>query len=382
MRPLGAQEEGLDMKIAINASIVDPFLSGLGIYAVHLFKELAKLHDDVVVYTSHPEVCEVNSARFRRIGWRVQTSYGRMGHLRRLIWTQTVLPLRLLADRATLLFSPLPEGMLLPTIPQVIVVHDLLPLRFPQEYPRQRYYFRSLVPAMLKRARAVVAVSESTKQDLQLFYGLRANAIQVVPGGYDQSRYRVGLMSQPIRQQYGLPSYLLYVGNLLPHKNLHRLLQAFAPLSRKFPHTLVIAGRKDPRYYPPLEAEARALGVQERVRFLDYVPAADLPALYAAADVCVLPSLYEGFGLPILEAMACGTPVIAAHTSSMPEVAGDAAMLVDPHDVPAISMAMESVLGNAGMREGMRRRGLARVTQFSWARTALMILKILEKVAA
>jgi glycosyltransferase involved in cell wall biosynthesis len=379
---VGAHEEGLDMKIAINASIVDPFLSGLGIYAVHLFKELAKLHDDVVVYTSHPEVCEVNSTRFRRIGWRVQISYGRMGHLRRLIWTQMVLPLRLLADRATLLFSPLPEGMLLPTIPQVIVVHDILPLRFPQEYPRQQYYFRYLVPAMLNKARAVVTGSESTRQDLLTFYRLEASKIHVVPDGYDQSRYRVGLLSQAIKQQYGLPSYLLYVGNLLPHKNLHRLLQAFAPISRKFPHTLVIAGRKDPRCYPPLEAEARALGVQDRVRFLDYVPAADLPALYAAADVFVLPSLYEGFGLPILEAMACGTPVIAAYTSSMPEVASDAAMLVDPYDVPAISMAIESALGDVGMREAMRRRGLARVAQFSWARTALMLLKILEKVAA
>jgi len=369
------------MKIAINASIIDPFLSGLGIYAVHLCKELAKLHDDVVVYTAHPEVCEVNSSRFRRIGWRVQTSYGRMGHLRRLIWTQTVLPFRLLADRATLLFSPLPEGMLLSPIPQVIVVHDILPLRFPQEYPRQQYYFRYLVPAMLKRARAVVAVSESTREDLRVFYSLEASKILVVPDGYDQSRYRVGLMSQAIQQQYGLASYVLYVGNLLPHKNLHRLLQAFAPISGKFPHTLVIAGRKDPRYYPPLEAEARALGVQNRVRFLDYVPAADLPALYAAADVFVLPSLYEGFGLPIIEAMACGTPVIAAHTSSMPEVGGDAAMLVDPHDVPAMSMAMESVLGNAGMREAMRRRGLARATQYSWGGTALMILEILAKVA-
>src|SRR5262245_60731341 len=209
------------MKIAINASIVDPFLSGLGIYAVHLFKELAKLHDDVIVYTSHPEVCDVKSARFRRIGWRVQTSYGRMGHLRRMIWTQMVLPLRLLADRATMLFSPLPEGMLLPTIPQVIVVHDILPLRFPQEYPRQQYYFRYLVPAMLNRARAVVTGSESTRQDLLTFYGLELSKIQVVPGGYDQRRYRVGLMSRAIQQKYGLASYLLYVGNLLPHKNLH-----------------------------------------------------------------------------------------------------------------------------------------------------------------
>ena len=370
------------MKIAINASIVDPFLSGLGTYAVHLFKELANLHADVIMYTAHPEVCEVNPTRCRRISWSVQTSYGRRGHLQRMIWTQLVLPLRLLADRATLLFSPLPEGMLLPIIPQVIVVHDLLPLRFPQEYPRQQYYFRYLVPAMLNRARAIIAVSESTRRDLLMLYSLQASKIQVVPDGYDQGRYRVGLMAQATQQNYGLAPYLLYVGNLLPHKNLHRLLQAFALISGRFPHTLVIAGRKDRRYYPSLEAEARALGVQERVRFLDYVPAADLPALYAAADVFVFPSLYEGFGLPILEAMACGVPVIAAHTGSMPEVAGDAAMLVNPDDVPAIAMAMESVLGNTGMREGMRRRGLMRASQYSWAKTAMMILKILERVAA
>ena len=131
----------------------------------------------------------------------------------------------------------------------------------------------------------------------------------------------------------------------------------------------------------PLFVPVKVLSFHDRVIFTGFVEEEGRRSLPRTCRF-VYPSVYEGFGLPILEAMACGTPVIAAHTSSMPEVAGDAAMLVDPHDVPAISMAMESALGNAGMREGMRRRGLARVTQFSWARTALMILKILEKVAA
>jgi len=370
------------MRIAINASIVDPFVSGLGVYTVHLFRELAKLHDDVVVYTSYPEVCGVNAGQLRRIRWPVQASHGRLGHLQRLVWTQAILPCRVLADRATLLLSPLPEGMLLSRLPQVIVVHDVLPLRFPTEYPRQQYYFRYLVPAMLRRARAVVTVSQHTKEDILTFYGIDAGQIHVVPNGYDVDSFSVGHESQEIRAKYGLGAYLLYVGNLLPHKNLQALMSAFALISMRYSQTLVIAGRRDPRYYPSLEAQTRTLGIQARVRFLDYVPAKDLPALYAGAEVFVLPSLYEGFGLPVLEAMACGTPVIASRTSSIPEVAGDAAILIDPRNVHELSTAMEAVLGDAEMREAMRRKGLARAAQFSWSRMAMTILNILERAAA
>jgi glycosyltransferase involved in cell wall biosynthesis len=377
--PLGFRK--IEMRIGINASIVDLFLSGLGTYTVELSRELAKLHGDVILYTAQPEVCAIDAARMRQIRWRVQASQGRMGHLRRLLWTQTVLPYGLLVDRASLLLSPLAEGMFLPTVPQVIVVHDILPLRFPTEYPWQQYYFRYLVPAMLKRARAIVAVSEHTKRDLRLFYGIDAGAIEVVPNGYDRERYRVGLASQEMKVKYDLQSYLLYVGNLLPHKNLQRLLRAFALIAAEVPQLLVIAGHKDPRYHPMLAAEAQALGMAQKVRFLDYVPAADLPALYTGADVFVLPSLYEGFGLPILEAMACGTPVIASHTSAIPEVTGDAAVLIDPQDVPALAASMHAVLVNPEVREALRQRGLARAAQFSWDRTARAVLHILAKAA-
>src|SRR5919108_3792957 len=147
---MGLAFRNIEMRIAINASIVDLLLSGLGVYTVELSRELAKLHGDVILYTAHPEICAIDLARVRRIRWWVQASQGRMGHLRRLLWTQTVLPCWVLADRAALLLSPLPEGMLLPTVPQVIVVHDVLPLRFPAEFPRQQYYFRYLLPATLK----------------------------------------------------------------------------------------------------------------------------------------------------------------------------------------------------------------------------------------
>jgi glycosyltransferase involved in cell wall biosynthesis len=368
------------MKIAINASIVDPFLSGLGVYTVHLTQELAKQHDDLLVYAAFPELCGVAERQSRRIRWRVQPSCGAWGHLRRLAWLQTRLPLRLLTDQATVLLSPVPEAMLLPPIPQVVVVHDVLPLRFPQEYPRQQHYFRHLVPAALRRARRIVAVSEHTRGDLASCYGIAPQRVQVVPNGFDPARYRAGMTAEAVKDKYGLRAYLLYVGNLLPHKNLPTLLRAFAALAGRFAHRLVIAGKKDPRYYPALEAQARALGLQGRVLFLDYVPADELPALYAGAEVCVLPSLYEGFGLPILEAMACGTPVVAARTSAIPEVAGGAALLFDPHDGRALAQAIEAVLSQAELREALRRRGLARAAHFSWQRTAAAILGILKEV--
>jgi len=143
---------------------------------------------------------------------------------------------------------------------------------------------------------------------------------------------------------------------------------------------LVITGRKDPRFYPALEAEMQVLGLQDRVRFLDYVHADELPSLYAGADIFVFPSLYEGFGLPPLEAMACGTPVMVSNVSSLPEVVGDAALMVDPYDIEGMAKAMYKVLSDVELSEEMRRKGLERAKSFSWEQTAQNILKVCEEV--
>lgn len=365
------------MRIGVNASVVDPFLSGLGTYTVHLLMELAKLHEDLVVYTSCPETFDISPSKLRRISRQVQPFRGRRGHFYRVAWIQTCLALRLLADKVSLLLSPLPEAMIFPTVPQLVVVHDLSPLYFREALPRQYYYFRYVVPAILKRARIVIADSENTKRDIVTNYGLDSRLIHVVPAGYDRSRYHVGIDAKGVRETYGLDSYLLYVGNLLPHKNLQQLLRAFEPISKTFACQLVLAGRKDIRYYPALAAEARRLGLEERVVFLDYVSAEELPALYAGAEAFVFPSLYEGFGLPILEAMACGTPVVASRAGSLPEVAGEAALLIDPHDDEELTKAMETVLSDRRMREGLRRKGLEQAERFGWERTAKATLEIL-----
>jgi glycosyltransferase involved in cell wall biosynthesis len=274
----------------------------------------------------------------------------------------------------------MPEGMLLPSIPQIIVVHDLIPLRFPENHLRPQHYFRSFVPLLLRKSRAILTVSENTKRDIITCYGIEADKVLVVPPGYDKDRYRMGIDIMGVKGKYGLTSYLLYLGNLRPHKNLLRLLQAFARIVRTIPHMLVITGRKDPRFYPALEAEVQVLGLQDRVRFLDYVPADELPSLYVGADIFVFPSLYEGFGLPPLEAMACGTPVMVANVSSLPEVVGDAALMVDPYDVEGMAKAMYKVLSDVRLSEEMRRKGLERAKSFSWGRTAQSILNVCKEV--
>ncbi len=368
------------MRLAINASIVDHVLSGLGVYAVNVCRELSKLHEDIIVYTSCSEVSEVDAAKVRKISKGGQPSRGQKGHCYRIGWAQTSFPRRLRTDGASLVLSPLPEGMLLPSVPQVIVVHDILPLHFPEEYPRQQYYFRYFVPRILRKARAIVADSEHTKRDIISFYGIEADKIYVVPAGYDSSRYRLGIDVEGIKKKYDLTSYIFYVGNLLPHKNIRRLLHAFACIASDCLHKLVIAGSKDPRYFPALEAEVAALGIQSKVLFLDYVMADDLPSLYAGATAFVFPSLYEGFGLPPLEAMACGTPAIVSNVSSLPEVVGEAALLVDPYDVDDLPKAMRRVMTEEGLSEELRRKGLDRAKAFSWEATAKSILKICEDV--
>jgi glycosyltransferase involved in cell wall biosynthesis len=209
---------------------------------------------------------------------------------------------------------------------------------------------------------------------------MKPEKINVILPGYDRSRYRVGVDPGGVKSKYGLKSYLFYLGNLMPHKNLRKLLRAFALLHRELPYTLVIAGWKDPRHYPALEAEAQSLGLAEKVLFLNYVPADDLPALYAGAEAFVFPSLYEGFGLPPLEAMACGCPVLVSNIASLSEVCGDAAYYVDPYDANHIAEAIYRVATSRELKENLAFKGTERAKLFSWEKSAREHTKVFEKV--
>jgi glycosyltransferase involved in cell wall biosynthesis len=361
--------------IAVNAAILGDRPTGLGLYALHLIRALDALGEPLIVYTSRPDLIGAPGARIERVPAALRPERGAAGHLARLLWTQTGLRRRMARTRPRLLLNLMPEGVLRPRVPQVTVVHDLLPLRYPAEYPRQQYYFRHYVPAVLRHSRAVIVSSESTRRDLLELYRLPPQALRVVLLGYDAARFTAA----PSAPAPGAP-YALFVGNVMPHKNLQRLVEAFADAVAGIAGRLVIRGWGRPAHVRALQERIAALGLDQRVDWRPYAEDAELPDLYRRARMLVLPSLYEGFGLTALEAMACGTPVVVSDRASLPEVVGDAGILVDPDDRAALAGAIRRVFTDDAFAQAHAARGLARAKLFSWDKTARAVQSILHDV--
>jgi alpha-1,3-rhamnosyl/mannosyltransferase len=274
-----------------------------------------------------------------------------------------------------------------PGVPSIFTCHDLIPLICPQYFTAtQRLIYRFTHQLALRTARVTIAVSRSTQHDLMQRLDAQPYRVMVIPEGVD-----VHFQPQPrseihrVRAKYALPAkVMLYFGSNKPHKNIVRLVQAFAELEargQKLEVSLVIAGLWDARYN-----EAKQLveerGLRDRVHFIGAVADDDLPALYSSATLFVFQSLYEGFGLPVLEAMACGTPVVCGGTSSLPEVTGPAALTFDPLNVEAIAAAIERLIDDADLRASLRQAGLARAAQFTWERVAEQTVEVYRAVAS
>jgi glycosyltransferase involved in cell wall biosynthesis len=289
----------------------------------------------------------------------------------RLIWEQVVQPWAARRADLDLLHCPAFVGPVAGTVPFVVTVHDLSFLLFPEGFRGgNRTYLRLMTGWSVRRARRVIAVSESTRQDLLRLYGLEPDRVDVIPNGVDAA-------FQPLpagevtafRVKQGLPEhFLLFVGTLEPRKNVVRLVEAYARLPQPRCPLLLVGGKG--WFYERVFRRVEELGLTEEVHFAGYVPAEELPWWYNAATALVYPSLYEGFGLPALEAMACGTPVVTSTTSSLPEVVGQAGLLVEPTDVEALTAALQRVLQDAALRVQMRTAGLAQAAHFSWLGTA------------
>jgi glycosyltransferase involved in cell wall biosynthesis len=267
----------------------------------------------------------------------------------------------------------------------VFTVHDLIYLFYPQYHlPLNRWYLTLMMPRFLRRADAIIAVSENTRRDVTRMMGIPAEKMTVIHEGVNPA-YHAGIAPAEVarvRQKYQLPErYILFLGTLEPRKNIGLLLEAYHALLNRDPSVprLVVAGRKGWLFEPVFE-KVRALGLGEQVCFTDWVPEADTPPLVAGAEVFAYPSLYEGFGLPPLEAMACGTPVITSTASSLPEVVGDGALLVDPHDAAALAQALERVLADAELRGSLRARAIARARLFTWEAAARQTLAVYQQV--
>jgi glycosyltransferase involved in cell wall biosynthesis len=290
------------------------------------------------------------------------------------------LPAELLTGRAELFHSP---DFALPPLARargVVTVHDLSFLRLPEcADPGLRGYLQATVPRSVERAHRILADSESTRRDLVELLGIREDKVSVVHGGVEPRFHHLSGRAEldAVRARYALPAhFILGLGTLEPRKNFKVLIAAFAELLRQdpsLPQHLVIAG-KPGWLYEDIFREVDRQNLAGSVHFPGFIADADLPALYNLADLFAFPSLYEGFGLPPLEALACGTPVVCADNSSLPETVGDAALLVDAEDVLALAYAFGQILNDGRLRDRLRVCGDAQVARFSWDAAARELL--------
>lgn len=300
---------------------------------------------------------------------------GKLGHLRRMTWTQLELPRLCHTLQPQLLFSPVPEIPLGLKCPAIVMVHDVIPLRFPRWSSLLTHYFRYYVPQVLQQAQHILCNSQATATDLVNFFQVPAAKVTPIPLAHDAIHFRPpeNPVFQPDRP------YFIYVGRHDPYKNLDRLIRAFAALPKSRQYDLWIAGSADPRFTPQLRTLAVELNVGDRIQFLDYVAYDQLPTLLNQAIAMVYPSLWEGFGFPVLEAMACGTAVIVSNLSSLPEVAADAAILINPYNEAEITAAMHQVATDTEARSQLQAAGLARSSQFSWHKTGQATTAVLRR---
>jgi glycosyltransferase involved in cell wall biosynthesis len=369
----------LDVSSAVHAK------AGLARYAHSLAEELRPLLGEHLVLFQNSL-----GKRGPLAGWEQHPTRGvRLGYKpwRTAVWLSQVLrqPLDGLLPSASLFHAT--EHLLpyLAHVPTVLTVHDLIFERFPQHHKWMNYqYLRAAMPLFCRRASALIAISAATRDDLVRFYHIDPAKITVIPEAaaphfVPQTAARVA----EVRTRYALPPrYVLAVGTIEPRKNLTRLAEACGPLlAEGLMDGLVLVGSKGWLYEGFFE-RLEQLPWRERVLLPGFVEEQDLPALYSGAMLTAQPSLWEGFGLPVLEAMACGSPVCASGISSLPEVGGDAACYFDPEDSDSILSTLRMVLRDAALRQELRARGLARASLFSWRRTAEHTLALYERVIA
>lgn len=372
------------MRIGLDARYIQNRYHGIGRYAFELLRGLSRVgpqHTYVVFWNPN-----LPNSRF---DLRPQLEHPRIEAVAYGVplyhpQDQFLLPILARRHRLDLFHVPYFAAPLLVPCPLVLTIHDLILDRYPAYMPSgwARRYYRTMMQLGVRRASGVVVVSEATRRDLVAHYHTQESKVVVAPLAADAGFRPVGEAEiAAVRQRYRVPDFfILHVGARRPHKNIEALVRALARIRDQVPHALVLVGEWDRRVPDPVPALVRQLGLEERIIEIKAVQEADLPALYGASTACVVPSLIEGFGLPVLEAFSCGVPVVTSNCSSMPEVAGDAALLVDPNSDESLAASLLKVLTMPGLRESLRERGLAQAARFTWERTASRTLALYQAI--
>lgn len=379
------------MKICLDARVVIDEQTGLGNYTYNLLKHLLAI-DKKNIYLvllnkflrkDHP-ILELKHANLHQIFLDIPG----------VTWQQQFLvPIHLIKNRPDIYHYPNFDLPVFQPFNSVFTVHDLTYLKHRSLYVNGRtiknYYTSIIMILGAKKAAKIIAVSESTKQDLIDLLKIPPQKIETIHEGIDGSflngHAARSLAASPNRATHaiGADKYFLFIGERRPHKNLVRLIEAFFLFKKKCQnrYKLVIGGKRYASYDAP-ERKVQELGLMGEVIFMGYVDESDLSSIYRQAEAFIFPSIYEGFGLPILEAMACEVPVITANLSSMPEIADHSAILVNPYDTNEIAEAMLSIVKNPKLKGILIERGKRKVKEFSWAMAAERTLRVYEDVAA
>jgi glycosyltransferase involved in cell wall biosynthesis len=368
------------MKIAIMLRHYDQHEGGVKVYTHTIMPRLLRLgrkHEFVLIYKNRGRLGTF--VDFPNVKEIVCALPGRF------LWDQVGVPWIAQSEKVDVIFNAKFAIPLFSRAKTVFVLHGSEMFVLPEAFPwLDRLYVRNLMPVYCRKSDAFIAVSSAVGRDAVEHAHVDPNKILTVHYGFEAHAFRVikdDGVCKDVRDRYRLPNqFVLWAGQIDPRKNLPRLFRAFARIKDQVPHDLVICGHKTSRVGKHELEEIDRLGIRDRVRFPGWVFHDDLPALYNLAELFVLPSLYEGFGIPLIEAMACGCPVITSKTGSPPEVTNGAAILVDPLNVDDIASGTVRVLSNPSLQKEMIEKGLRRAQEFSWDKCAASVLKVLETV--
>jgi glycosyltransferase involved in cell wall biosynthesis len=379
------------VRIAINGYFLQQTATGSGEHLYYLLEGLDSVDRASSYLVPYPRLTRSRILRVPPLGPNfeireiVGTSARLDARLGKLWWEQITLSRLCAAEHVDLLHSPYFASPLRTDVPTVVTVHDVIPLILPDygSALHTRLYMR-LVSAAARKAKAIITVSGASKKDIARVLGIPDNRIHVVYNAVDRGFHPVDdqRFLDGVRETHGISGdFILYFGGFDIRKNVERIIRGYHLARESFarPCQLVIAGAMDlvgHPLYPDPRPLIGELGLEGQALVIGRISEEEKPLLYSAATAFVFPSMYEGFGLPVLEAMACGTPVITSSVSSLPEVAGDAALLVEPSSTEAISLAMVRLMNDSALREELRGRGLRRVRQFDWEASAAMTLDI------
>lgn len=348
---------------------------GIGEYAFELLKQFERFTIYDLRFTIYLKNRPLGHMPKEREGWK----YRVIGPKK--MWTQFALPFDLYfgAKRPKIFFTPSHYGPRFSPVPAVISIMDLSFIRFPELFAKKDLYqLKAWTKYSAKNAKKIFTISEFSKNDIIKEYKVESKDVVVTYPGIKQelSIWNKVLSMDELKKKFGIDKeYILFVGTLQPRKNIEKLIEAFSKLDKDI--LLIVVGKKGWLYEDILKAPQK-FRISEKVKFLDFVSDKELQGLYKNALCFVLPSLYEGFGLPILEAMKNGCPVLTSNVSSLPEAGGDAALYFDPENADEISKTIKKVIEDKGLRDEMIRKGYAQVKKFSWEKTARETLKVLQ----